>query len=370
MSAAEPAKFWEKTKLANLVRHRNGGYYARLFIDGKEVWRSLKTKTYSIAEVRLAEKQKEHRKRKAPETLADDAGMTFRQAADRHFERLDARVNIKRRTREYWREILVSLLKSWEGLDETEVRKITENACRKWAVQYAAHAGATRYNNTVALLRHVFEIAVEGGVIYANPAAALQRRTVKPKKLELPTLEQFFRFIQEMRSANGRFSRPCADFAEGLAFTGCRVSEAARIEWADLNFSTNEVLVKGDPGERTKNGEIRVVPMNPNARPLFERMRAERPDEPDSHPVFQVRECQKAMTRAAKRVGMHRITHRDLRHFFATVCIESGVDIPTVARWLGHKDGGALAMKTYGHLQREHSQTQSQKVSFNPPTAA
>ena len=39
----------------------------------------------------------------------------------------------------------------------------------------------------------------------------------------------------------------------------------------------------------------------------------------------------------------------DLRHFFATTCIESGVDIPTVSRWLGHKDGGALAMRLYGH---------------------
>jgi integrase len=45
---------------------------------------------------------------------------------------------------------------------------------------------------------------------------------------------------------------------------------------------------------------------------------------------------------------MHRITHHELRHLFATRCIESGVDIPTVSRWLGHKDGGALAMKVYG----------------------
>jgi hypothetical protein len=26
---------------------------------------------------------------------------------------------------------------------------------------------------------------------------------------------------------------------------------------------------------------------------------------------------------------------------------ESGADIPTVSRWLGHKDGGPLAMKVY-----------------------
>jgi integrase len=63
---------------------------------------------------------------------------------------------------------------------------------------------------------------------------------------------------------------------------------------------------------------------------------------------------------------MTRITHHDLRHLFATHCIESGVDIPTVSRWLGHKDGGALAMKTYGHLRREHSIAQAQRVSFTP----
>jgi hypothetical protein len=40
------------------------------------------------------------------------------------------------------------------------------------------------------------------------------------------------------------------------------------------------------------------------------------------------------------------------------------VDIPTVSRWLGHKDGGALAMKTYGHLRDQHSANMAQKVLF------
>ena len=47
-----------------------------------------------------------------------------------------------------------------------------------------------------------------------------------------------------------------------------------------------------------------------------------------------------------------------------TRCIESGVDIPTVSRWLGHKDGGALAMRVSGHLRNEHSQQMAQKVRF------
>jgi len=49
---------------------------------------------------------------------------------------------------------------------------------------------------------------------------------------------------------------------------------------------------------------------------------------------------------------------------FATRCIEAGVDIPTVSRWLGHQDGGALCMKTYGHLRDEHSANEAKKVAF------
>jgi len=40
------------------------------------------------------------------------------------------------------------------------------------------------------------------------------------------------------------------------------------------------------------------------------------------------------------------------------------VPIPTVARWLGHKDGGELAMQTYGHLRDQHSADMAQKVVF------
>jgi integrase len=77
-----------------------------------------------------------------------------------------------------------------------------------------------------------------------------------------------------------------------------------------------------------------------------------------------MKECRGALTRACSKVGIARITHHDLRHLFATRCIESGVDIPTVARWLGHKDGGALAMKVYGHLRNQHSQEMARKVRF------
>src|SRR5439155_11798975 len=123
-------------------------------------------------------------------------------------------------------------------------------------------------------------------------------------------------------------------------------------------------VVRGDAKTGTKNWELRRVPLIPDARGLFERMRSERSGELLDTKVFRVNECQKALDRACKKVGTDRITHHDLRHLFATRCIENGVDIPTVSRWLGHKDGGALAMRTYGHLRETHSQAQASRVAF------
>ena len=79
---------------------------------------------------------------------------------------------------------------------------------------------------------------------------------------------------------------------------------------------------------------------------------------------MRVKECQGAINRACDVLGIPRFTHHDLRHLFATRCIESGVDIPTVSRWLGHKDGGALAMKVYGHLRDQHSTEMAARVTF------
>jgi integrase len=361
-------KTWERTRLQNLIRHKSGRYYARAFAGGKEVWKSLKTSHFSVAEAKLAEFLKEHRERRSNGNGEVSAKMAFGEAAAIHLRNLDDNLNIKPRTRDYWREVLAALLKSWPGLSETEIRKITQADCKKWASAYAKTASPTRYNNTIAVLRHVLNVAVEAGVVYSNPAAVVKRAAVRGKQIALPTIERFNALIAEMRAGHSRDSINCADFAAGLAFTGCRKGEAGQIEWRDVDFQAGEIIIRGDPETGTKNLELRRVPLIPDARALFERMRSERSGEPLDGKVFRVGECQKSLDRAAKKVGIVRITHHDLRHLFATRCIESGVDIPTVSRWLGHKDGGALAMKTYGHLRREHSIAQAQRVTFTPVT--
>jgi integrase len=80
--------------------------------------------------------------------------------------------------------------------------------------------------------------------------------------------------------------------------------------------------------------------------------------------VLAITKCPKALSSACKKLGLAHITHHDLRHWFATSAISKGVDVPTVAKWLGHKDGEALLMKTYSHLLQEHSQRMAAKLEF------
>ena len=364
MKPRKPTKTWQKTRKPNLLRHKSGRYYARAFAGGKEVWKSLKTSHYSVAEAKLAEFLKEHRERVTNGNGEVSGKMTFGEALKIHQLSQADNVTIKSTTRHYWNQIFVALLKSWPGLADREIRRVTKTDCKEWARAFRKVGSPTRYNNTLGGLRHVFEVAKDAGIIYSDPAEGLERVPVRAKQLTLPSGDQFLQLVDEIEHAGAWCSRDCADFVRGLAFTGCRKGEAAQVEWRDLDFDKGEIVVRGDPETATKNWEVRRVPLIPEARALFERMRADRAGESLNAKLFQVGECQKALDRACKKVGADRITHHDLRHLFATRCIESGVDIPTVSRWLGHKDGGVLAMKTYGHLRREHSVAQARRVSF------
>ena len=49
------------------------------------------------------------------------------------------------------------------------------------------------------------------------------------------------------------------------------------------------------------------------------------------------------------RAGVPKIRFRDLRHSFATLSLEQGVDIKTISHMLGHTDAG-FTMNTYMHF--------------------
>lgn len=362
---------WQKTPVANLVRHvQSGNYYARIRVRGKLIWKSLKTDRISVAKLRLGDFHKEERKRADAHKAVARGKMTFGAALETYRERLKGDYSLKERSKTYREERIAALLKSWPDLEQTDVAHISKTDGLAWAARFGKTSSPSAFNNTVGTLKLVLDIAIEAGARYDNPATHVKRKKIRQKLLQLPSHDKFPELVATIRKADGAWGRKCADLVEFLAYSGCRKGEAARVEGQHCDFEKGEISVLGDPVTGTKNWEIRRVPMIPDMRRLLERIKRERGEkEFSADPLMRVHECQGAINTACKKLGIARFTHHDLRHLFATRCIESGVDIPTVSRWLGHKDGGALAMKTYGHLRDQHSANMAQKVVFSEPAS-
>jgi integrase len=359
------SSLWVKSSVANLVRYASSGiYFARVRVGGKLIRRSLKTDKLSVAHLRLGDLVKQERGQLEARVEAGKGRMTFGGALEIYRQQLEVNASLKPSAKIYRQKCIEALLRSWPGLRETDIHKISERECLHWASKFGKAYSPSVFNNTLGTLRHIFNVAIHEGARYGNPALVIKKAKVRQKSLILPEHDQFLKLVETVRHAGSRFSESCADLIQFFAFGGFRKSEAANIIWSDCDFEKKEITVRGDPVTGTKNWTIRRVPMIPDMIKILQRLRNERKDEPVSQPVMQVRECQKAIDSACKKLDLVRFTHHDLRHLFATLCIESGVDIPTVSRWLGHKDGGALAMKVYGHLRDQHSVAMAQKVTF------
>ena len=183
--------------------------------------------------------------------------------------------------------------------------------------------------------------------------------------MHLPDNAKFVEFVKTIENAGGRFSKDCADLARFLAYGGIRLGEANNITWGDCDFKRGEIIVRGDTEEGTKNSEVRRVPMIAEMRQLLEKLQNEHGEKMPANRVMRMVKSKGDGFSRQKSIRQPFNSSR-LAPFVSTRCIESGVDIPTVSRWLGHKDGGGLAMKVYGHLRNQHSTSMAKLVSFEP----
>ncbi|MHB1307817.1 MAG: tyrosine-type recombinase/integrase [Limisphaerales bacterium] len=352
-------------KVSNLIQYvPNGVYYARIKVGGKVIRRTLGTTVFSTARLKLLDFLRDQ----VQPIQTVEASMTFRAARELLERRVKDDHAIKPASKEYRLLCVGKITATWPELDDRKVDQITPDDCRQWAA--TLRLSGHYFNNTVSTLRQILDVAgsehkARGLKQFENPARDIPRVRVKQKHLVLPEPDQFRTLVEEIRVGSGGWGPRTADLVQFLAYSGLRAfSEAAWVTWADIDRNRREIVVRGDPASGTKNGEVRRLPILPDMERLLQSLESATPARSASDRVLPVTECRGALTRACKKIGITRITHHDLRHLFATRCIESGVDIPTVARWLGHKDGGALAMRVYGHLRNQHSQEMAKKVKF------
>jgi integrase len=181
-------------------------------------------------------------------------------------------------------------------------------------------------------------------------------------------------------------ARQFVDYLKLMAYSGARRNEALGLQWDDVDFDNaqlhlrRQVTDRVDPEknpsgiEPLKNGEERTVDFNAKLRAHLEDMASRLA--PDSKwlfpspqrgekdiPAKSFRESLDMVRRAA---GMPNFGFHDLRHHFISMCVMSGIDFMTIAAWVGHKDGGVLIGKVYGHLANEHRKAMAERVNFGP----
>lgn len=343
---------FSKSKVSCLVRHRAGNYYASVRVGSKLLRRSLETDDFGTAKLRLPSVLEELRgARNAAE--APTLGEALTAEADRKDP------SIKSSTRTYYQNLAKAIQRTGEELPGNplgvRLSKVTMGELRSLMDEFGQVAAASRYNGVLALMRRTYARAMEAGFVGSNLAEGLKRAKHIQKKHDLPTAEAFAKIVESIRSQGKTHSRATAAAVELLAYTGLRVSEARSLLWKDVK--ADHLIVR-----TAKNDSLRQVPLIPAALDLIKRLKAAEIPTGPADPVMMIQSPRFALTGACERLGVDHLRVHDLRHIFATRCIESGVDLPTLASWLGHKDGGVLCAQVYGHLCEKHSTAMAGRV--------
>lgn len=244
-------------------------------------------------------------------------------------------------------------------------------------------------NLDVIALRQLLKTARDADLINSLPTEGLRPLRCTTQRRELMSgeaIEKLIAIASEPRFVGGKVvtaaeggqplknAQQFADYLRLLKFCGTREKETLRLRWRDIDFG-NQQLVVGADG-RTKNREARVVDFNPSLEKLLREMHQRRA--PDSEWLFPspqrgerdipAKTFRESLKLAREAAGLPKFGFHDCRHHFASICVMAGIDYMTIARWLGHKDGGVLIGKVYGHLSNEHARRQADKLNFGTTT--
>jgi integrase len=370
MNKPKRTQTWQPTKIPNLfLLLESGIYYGRVKPKGgRQIRKSLETTSLTVAKEKL-------RVWLLSLPISQQAtGGTWGDVSgpfNAWLQGEKVKGEITDSTIEYKGELIINIRRTWDNFDAFKLAQLTDKLFSDWLVAHRAKYSSTRTNGATTVLREMVDVAVKDNVLpKAVASAALPGlRYVKVKydykRLlnNLPEPPQ----VLELRGEVYRRSKMAGTrggwLFDFLLFSGSRIEAAGDVRWENIKWNANG---DGQLYFRTAKYGPYEMPLFPQLRELLERIKRESPNAKPDDRVLPTRSLQTVLGHACKHLKLAHLSHHDLRHLFATRCIEAGVDIPTVAHWLGHKDGGRTAMMIYGHLRQTHSQAQAKKVDFLP----
>ena len=233
---------------------------------------------------------------------------------------------------------------------------------------------AKTVRNINQVISSALDLAVAQKIIPSNPTDACELPKVEQREMQTIPEEQLQAFLAEAK-ATGVYEMYYIELATGL-----RRGELLGLKWQDIDWKNGIIRVRRQIARvdgqivevplKTKNS-YRTVTISSQAIEVLKQQRAKTHDQyvfpsPNGGPISPD-SVNNMLKRVLARAGIPKVRFHDLRHTFATIALQNGVDIKTVSGMLGHFSAG-FTLDTYAHVttsaQKEAAQTMGNVLSM------
>lgn len=221
---------------------------------------------------------------------------------------------------------------------------------------------STTVRSVHLMLHCAFQRAVKERLIPRNPTEDCIAPKVQKIEMKILPADHIKNYLD---AANARGLLPM--FYLELV-SGLRKGELVALRWDDLDtqnrtISISKQYIKNPNGELTLSRpktetSVRQVSIPQTAVDLLIQEHEKHPDNPYLFPspvtgeMYYPDSVVNLHKKILKDAGLEHIRFHDLRHTFATMALQNGVDIKTVSSMLGHYDAG-FTLRTYTHATRQ-----------------
>ena len=225
---------------------------------------------------------------------------------------------------------------------------------------------AKTVRNINQVISSAMDLAVAQKIILTNPTNACELPKVEHQEMQTIPAEQLQAFLDEAR-ATGVYEMYYIELATGL-----RRGELLGLKWTDIDWKNGIIKVRRQIARvdgqiveaplKTKNS-YRAVTISQQAIEVLREQKRKTNDQyvfpsPNVGPISPD-SVNNMLKRVLERAGIPKVRFHDLRHTFATIALQNGVDIKTVSGMLGHFSAG-FTLDTYAHVT-----TSAQKEAAN-----
>ncbi|WP_368234186.1 tyrosine-type recombinase/integrase [Anaerotruncus rubiinfantis] len=353
-------------KKDKMYRRPDGLYEKVLTIDGKRV--PFRAKTEKEVNRKIAEFQG-----------IKERGPLFKEVAEEwkeeHFKKLEYNTQVGYEK---------PLSRAMDEFGDREIKSITPGSVENYVSKLSAKSFALKtVRNHLLVLNLIFKYAVIQGHILSNPAQYIRAPKNLPKTIrELPSDEQLDLVKQN-------YNLPGGMIPYMILYTGCRRGELIALKYEDIDWDNKKIHIKKSAYHEGNKASIKGTKSAAGMREiplldvLAEKLKKGKPSDlifPGKDGMMSLSEFRGVWNQYCKTIGEYeehiytdheshshakivpRITPHQLRHGYATILFEAGVNEKDAQELLGHTSI-QMTRDVYTHIRKRRKEETTQKLN-------